>query len=95
MYIYDNQNYHFEKATPTPFLYCYYYYYYYICLFGWLRCKGEVSRSDTSDYIYIYQLTNIRMGDVLLALYAYRYGVTIDLISRNYQWQKIERAKIL
>ena len=72
---------------PAHFLYCYYYYYY-IYLFGWLRCKGEVSRSDISDYIYIYiyiyQLTNIRMGDVLLALYAYRYGVTIDLIPRNY-----------
>ena len=35
-------------------------------------------------YIYIYQLINIRMGDVLLALYAYRYGVTLNLISRNY-----------
>ena len=87
--IYDKWNYHFEKAMPTPFLY-YYYYYYYICLFGWLRRKGEVSRSDISDfiyiyiYIYIYQLTNIIMGEVLLALYAYRYGATIDLISRNY-----------
>ena len=37
--IYDKWNYHLEKATPAPFLYCYYYYY--ICLFGWLRRKGE------------------------------------------------------
>ena len=44
--IYDKWNYHLDKATPTPFLYCYYYY---ICLFGWLRSIGEVSRSDTSD----------------------------------------------
>ena len=92
--IYDKWNYHFEKSMPTPFLYCYsyyyyYYYYYYICLFGWLRHKGEVGRSNISDYIYIYiymcvcvyQLTNII---ILLALYAYRYGVTIDLIPRNY-----------
>ena len=53
MYIYDNWNYHFEKTTPAHFLYCYYYYYY-IYLFGWLRCKGEVNRSDIRDYIYIY-----------------------------------------
>ena len=52
--IYDKWNYHLEKAKPAPFLYCYYYYYYYICLFGWLRRKGEVSRSDISDYIYMY-----------------------------------------
>ena len=75
-----------RKQRQLLFFYYYYYYYYCICLFGWLRCKGEVSRSDISDYIYIYiyQLTNIRMGDVLLVLYAYRYGVTIDLIPRNY-----------
>ena len=98
MCIYDKWNYHLEKAKPAPFLYCYYYYY--ICLFGWLRRKGEVSRSNISDYIYIYihiyiyiyififiyiyQLMNIIMGEVLLALYAYRYGATMDLISRNY-----------
>ena len=46
--IYDKWNYHLDKATPAPFLYCYYYYYY-ICLFGWLRCIGEVSMSDISD----------------------------------------------
>ena len=50
MHIYDNWNYHFEKTKPAHFLYCYYYYYYYyIYLFGWLRCKGEVNRSDIRD----------------------------------------------
>ena len=37
--IYGKWNYHLEKAKPAPFLYCYYY----ICLFGWLRRKGEAA----------------------------------------------------